>query len=132
DELRAQTRQAPLFDEKSKSALRARLAGAVMSINFDQFQHHGCRLKSFHKNIQRRSNGKTSRAHLSADKHVETNAARFLCRNPRGSLCCRVVMSTTPLPSLRESSAMARSCSARVNPLGIRMRIMNLPGVGRR
>ena len=52
--------------------------------------------------------------------------------NPRSSICCRVVMSATPLPSRRESSAMARSCCARAKPFGIRMRIMNLPGVGRR
>jgi len=41
-------------------------------------------------------------------------------------------MSTTLLPSRRESSAMASSCSLFAKPLGMRMRIMNLPGVGLR
>ena len=51
---------------------------------------------------------------------------------PRSSICCRVVISNTLLPSRRESSAMVRSCSLLAKPLGMRMRIMNLPGVGLR
>ena len=41
-------------------------------------------------------------------------------------------MSKTPLPSRRDNSATARSWVLFAKPLGMRMRIMNLPGVGLR
>src|SRR5437016_369065 len=41
-------------------------------------------------------------------------------------------MSSTPFPIRRDRSAIARNCSLVANPLGMRMRIMNFPGVGLR
>src|SRR5262249_15457810 len=61
NEFRAQTRYAPLFDEKSQAALRARSPRAVIAIDFYQLHHQRRGLKSLHENIQRRSNGESSR-----------------------------------------------------------------------
>ena len=39
-------------------------------------------------------------------------------------------MSRVPFPKRFETSAIAANCSLLANPLGMRIRIMNLPGVG--
>src|SRR5216684_988463 len=77
----AQAVKTPLLDQKSKSALGARLARAVIAVNFDQFHDdRGC-LEDFDKDIQRRCDGESSGAHFPADQHVEAETAGLLRGN---------------------------------------------------
>ena len=94
DEFRAQTRQAPLFDQESKTASRTSLARPVITIDFGQFYDHCGRLKNFYKDVQRRGNGKPSRAHLSAHQHVETDATGLFRGNQSNvlRLCVRAIV----------------------------------------
>src|SRR5713226_5203832 len=82
----AQAANAPLLNQKGKSALGARLARAMIAVNLDQFHDDGGRLEQFDKNIQRRSDGKSSGAHLSADQNVEAEPARLFRWNERDIL----------------------------------------------
>ena len=82
----AQAAQAPLLNQKSKSALRTRFARAVVAVNFDQLDHHGRCLKDFNKDIQGRSDGESSGAHLPAYQHVEAKPPSFVRGNERDVL----------------------------------------------
>src|SRR6267142_758181 len=82
----AQTAKAPLLNQKRKTALGARLARTVIAVNLDQFHDDSGRLEQFYKNIQRRSDGESSGAHLAADQHVEAEPARLFRGNERDIL----------------------------------------------
>src|SRR5260370_8916014 len=82
----AQTAHASFLNQKSKSALGARLARAVVAVNLDQLDHGGGRLKNFYKDIQRRSDGESSGAHFAAHKHIEADPAGLLGGNERDVL----------------------------------------------
>src|SRR6202521_5787662 len=86
DEFRAQPANAPLLDQKGKTALGARLARAVIAVNLDQFHHDRCCLEDFDKDIQRRSDRESSGAHLAAHQHVEAEPAGLLRRDQRDIL----------------------------------------------
>src|SRR5258708_1147198 len=86
DKFRAQAARTPFFDQKSKTALGARLPWAMIAVNFDEFHHHcGC-LEDLHKYIQRRSDGESSRAHLATHQHIEADPAGLLRGNERDIL----------------------------------------------
>ena len=55
----------------------------MIAVNLDQFHHDRSRLEDFDKDIQRRSDGESSRAHLAAHQHVEPKPAGLL----RGDEC---------------------------------------------
>src|SRR6266478_4612540 len=86
DKLRAQAAKTPLFDQKSKAALGARLPRAEITINFDKFNHDRGRLEDLDKHIQRRSDGESSGTHLAAHQHVEALPASLLRGNERDIL----------------------------------------------
>src|SRR6266700_4897167 len=86
DKFRAQAAKAPLFNQKSKTALRARLPWAMVAVNFDEFHHHRGGLEDLHKYIQGRSDGESSRAHLATHQHIEADPAGLLRGNERDIL----------------------------------------------
>src|ERR1700731_4233884 len=93
----AQTAKAPLLNQKCKTALGARFAGAMIAVNLNQFHDDCGRLEQFDKNIQRRSDGESPGAHLAAHQHVEAEPARLFRGNERDILrltVCTVVRAT--------------------------------------
>src|SRR6266436_3771103 len=55
----------------------------MIAVNLDQLQDNSRRLESLDKYIERRSDSKSSGAHLSADEHVKTRPPTLLCGNQR-------------------------------------------------
>src|SRR5260370_18380221 len=81
EKFRTQAAKGPLLDQKSKAKLGASFARAEIAVNLGEFHHHrGC-LKDFHEYIQRRSDCESSRAHLTAHQHVESEPAGLLRGN---------------------------------------------------
>src|SRR5882724_1047434 len=82
----AQTAQAPLLNQKRKTALGARFARAMIAVNLDEFNDDGGRLERFDKDIQQRSDGESSGAHLAAHQNVEAEPPCHFCGNKRDIL----------------------------------------------
>src|SRR5260370_8074406 len=75
DKFGPQAANAPLLNQKSKTALGAGLPRAVVAVNLDQFHHDRRGLKDFDKYIQRRSHCESSGDHLPAHQNVEAKPA---------------------------------------------------------
>src|ERR1700730_18418649 len=86
DKFRAQAANAPLLDQKGKSALGACLARTMIAVNLDQFDDDRCRLEGFGEDIHRRSDSESSGAHLAAHQHVEAESSSLLRGNERNIL----------------------------------------------
>src|SRR6266404_2243994 len=82
----AQAAKAPLLNQKRKTALGARFARAMIAVNLNQFRENGGCLEQFDKDIQRRSDGESSGAHLAAHQNVEAKPASLLRGNERDVL----------------------------------------------
>src|SRR6266481_5822829 len=82
----AQAAKAPLLNQKRKTALGARFARAMIAVNLNQFRDNGGCLEQFDKDIQRRSDGESSGAHLAAHQNVEAKPASLLRGNERDVL----------------------------------------------
>src|SRR6266446_10467240 len=81
DKFGPQAANAPFLNQKSKATLGARFPRAEIAVNLGEFHHYrGC-LKDFHEYIQRRSDCESSRAHLTAHQHVESEPAGLLRGN---------------------------------------------------
>src|SRR5260370_3252881 len=81
DKFGPQAANAPFLNQKSKTALGAGLARAVVAVNLDEFHHDRRGLKDFDKYIQRRSHCESSGAHLAAHQNVEAKPARLFSGN---------------------------------------------------
>src|SRR5260370_25161996 len=81
DKFGPQAANAPLLNQKSKTALGAGLPRAVVAVNLYQFHHYRRGLKDFHKYIQRRSHCESSGAHLTAHQNVEAKPASLFSGN---------------------------------------------------
>src|SRR5215469_6866849 len=82
----SQPRDSPFFKQEGKAASRAGLSRSMIAVDFDQFHNHSGGLVGFDKDIQVRSDRESSRAHLSADEHVEPEPLSLLCGNQRDVL----------------------------------------------
>src|SRR5260370_19258817 len=78
DKFRTQAAKAPLLDQKSKATLGARFPRAEIAVNLGEFHHHRGGLKDFHEYIQRRSDCKSSRAHLTAHHPLHSEPPSLL------------------------------------------------------
>src|SRR5216684_7695568 len=87
---RPQLGNSPFFDQKGEPAFGTGLARAVIAENLDQLHHNRSRLVDFDKDIQVRSDGESSGAHLSAYKHVKPDSPALFCGNERDIL--RLIM----------------------------------------
>src|ERR1700739_1946160 len=58
----------------------------MITENLNQFHYHRSRLVDFDKNVQMRSDGESSGAHLSAYKHVKADSPALFCWNQRDIL----------------------------------------------
>src|SRR5437879_524542 len=97
DKFGPQAAKAPFLNQKSKTALGAGLARAVVAVNLDQLDHDGGGLEDFDKDIQRRSDGESSGAHLAAHQNVEAKPACLFSGNEGDILrfgVCTVVRAT--------------------------------------
>src|SRR5260370_14561747 len=86
DKFGPQAANAPLLNQKSKTALGAGLPRAVVAVNLDQFHHDRRGLKDFDKYIQRRSHCESSGAHLVAHQNVDDKPASLFSGNESDSL----------------------------------------------
>src|SRR5260370_25996161 len=77
DKFRAQAAKTPFFDQKSKTALGARLPWAMIAVNFDEFHHHRGGLEDLHKYIQGRSDGESSRPILPPTSTLKPSRPAF-------------------------------------------------------
>src|SRR5260370_20708375 len=80
---RPQSGDSPFFDQEGEPAFGAGFAWAVIAENFDQLHYNRSRLVDFDKDIQLRSDGESSGAHLSAYKHVKPDSSALFCRDER-------------------------------------------------
>src|SRR6266436_1348367 len=87
---RPQSGDSPFFDQESEPAFGPGFARSVIAENLDQLHYNRSRLVDFDKDIQVRSDGESSGAHLSAHKHVKPDSPALFCWNERDIL--RLIM----------------------------------------